>query len=143
MVASSLHPAFERAPAHHRWSGPLPELRAKLEAEAAKIAPRFAWRVLAHGACVAMQRLDDVLICRISRDVVPPRGSERKWDQGLATVRRELRLGRWEVEDAPGAVGVARLFRCPVALLCDQGCGREISERGQLFGGSTCDHCGL
>ena len=103
--------------------------------------PRWVWRILPHGACVAMQRMDGVRRVRISREHAPPHGSLQKWMQELATFRRELLLEGWEQRDVADALGVAVTYECPIALLC--ACGRKKSDTGMLFGGDDCDHCAI
>ncbi len=139
---STRHAAASPAPSR-TWERPLSGLRAELEREAADTAPRWAWRILPRGACVAVQVLDDTLKVRIARPAAPAGADLRRWEQELATFRRELCLDGWEEENDPEGRGVAVVFSCRAALICRYCRTRKLSENGVLFGGEACDHCAL
>ncbi|HEY8536043.1 MAG TPA: hypothetical protein VIL25_06325, partial [Vicinamibacterales bacterium] len=62
------HPDFLAAPERRRWTQPLAGLAATLRAEATRARGEWAWRILRHGAVVAMRlRADFWWEIRISR----------------------------------------------------------------------------
>jgi hypothetical protein len=135
----TLHPDFERHP-RHRWAGPLPELRRALDREATDRPGWWVWRVLPHGACVALRRGEGVREVRISRSDRPAEGAAAKWAKELAVFERELDLTRWTREHEGAAQGVAALYRIDERRVCP--CGRTIDENAQLWGdGEHCEIC--
>lgn len=130
---------MDRLATSKTWTRPLKVLRAQLDAESDRIQPRWAWRLLPHGACVAAQRLDGIRTIRISREKKPPPESVRKWEAEVSVFRRELQLEGWEQRAEDGALGIAITFSCALVLLCER-CGRKMSESAPLFG-DGCIHC--
>src|SRR5690606_15063816 len=109
--AMSFHPEYEKAPRARRWTESLPRLRQRLDQESETTpAERWAWRILPHGAVVAMRKGDGRRFVRISRSQAPPKGREHKWHDELATFREKLLLKGWDEEEEKTEKGVARIY---------------------------------
>lgn len=138
-----LHPDYLNAAPRKRWVGPLSALRGALDTEADRIwrsqvrRGEWAYRVLAHGACVAARKANGRRYVRISRST-PPR-DRQKWERELETFAKQLLLEGWERESDPNTSGVAVIFSCPIRLLCE--CGAKLDPNAQLFGGDRCSAC--
>lgn len=118
--APTTHPDFNAAADHRRWRGTrLKGLWLLLDAElATKPDGVPVWRVLPHGAQVALVRLNGRRTLRIARsERFTTADGPEKWKAECATFVRDFGCTDWEREDDPDAVGVATLFHEPLRLL--------------------------
>jgi hypothetical protein len=106
------HPDYLAASPHRRWTQPLAGLRRVLQAEASRLRGEWAWRILRHGAVVAMRlRADFWCELRISRRKAPEDDQAwALWEREVAIFTRELGIEGWQREDDPEASGVAVRF---------------------------------
>jgi len=116
---STTHPAFERAPEEHRWSGTLDELWPVLRKQAYEIAAatppgqeRWAWFVLPRGALVALRiRPDFRKELRIARGERPDTADAKlRWEREIETFLKHFGCERWQRVDEPESRGVAARF---------------------------------
>ena len=144
------HADFDAAPEDRRWVKPLEELRTVLQHEAYALHGEWAWRVLPHGALVAMQvPADFIKRLRIARRAgLKDEAALNKWLAEVRTFQKHLEIDRWAITEIvgkpgePGPIHVILKEPAPLGAREPEKCARcgVPAEKG-VFAEALCMKC--